>query len=159
MVLDLGLDAVLRQQFAERAVLALGAGAVVAPDIEDQGVLALAHLVQGIEEPSGLRIGMLGIAGKDLHQAKLEGALVLGNIRPARQTRGTRGQFGIFGDPADLFLPREDILAHLVPAGVELAVILVGPFLEDVMRAMRRTGGPVDKEGTVRRQGMHLLHP
>ena len=38
-----GRNAVLRQQFADRAVLALGRGAVVAPDVEDQRVVAVAR--------------------------------------------------------------------------------------------------------------------
>ena len=46
---DGGGNAVLRQQLADRAVLALRRGAVVAPDVEDQRVVAVAERLDFID--------------------------------------------------------------------------------------------------------------
>ena len=49
-----GRNAVLRQQLADRAVLTFRRGAVVAPDVEDQRVVAVAELLDFIDEPADL---------------------------------------------------------------------------------------------------------
>ena len=48
--------------------------------------------------------------------------------------RGVSWAFG--GNPALFLGACEDALAVLVPAVVELALVLVGPFLHDVVRAV-----------------------
>ena len=73
---------VLGQQLADAAVLALGAGAVVAPDIDHERVLADPERVQAVDEPAHLRIRVFDEAGEHLHQAPLEGPLGLGDARP-----------------------------------------------------------------------------
>ena len=49
-------DAVLREQFADRAVLAFGGGAVVAPDVEDQCVVAVAEPLDLIDYAADLNV-------------------------------------------------------------------------------------------------------
>ena len=87
MLLDRGRDAVLRQQLADRAVLALGRGAVVAPDVEDQRVVAVAELLDLVDEPADLDIDVLGEPGGHLHQAALERPLVFRDAVPGRHRR------------------------------------------------------------------------
>ena len=72
---------------------------------------------------------------------------------------GARRQFGVGGNPAQLLLALEDALAQRVPAVVELAFVLVRPFLEDVMRAVRGAGRPVHQERLVGREGAMLAQP
>ena len=47
-------NAVLRQQLADRAVLTFRRGAVVAPDVEDQRVVAVAKSLDFVHEPADL---------------------------------------------------------------------------------------------------------
>ena len=73
---------ILREQFADGTVLTFGGGAVVAPDVEDDRVLALSGLVEVIHQLADLRIRVLAEAGVDFHQAQLKGAFRFGNVRP-----------------------------------------------------------------------------
>ena len=57
------------------------------------------------------------------------------------------------------FWPGEDALAILVPAVVELALVLVGPLLHDVVRAVRRARRPVHEERLVRGEGLLFAQP
>src|SRR5262249_15995959 len=51
---------------------------------------------------------------------------------------------------AKFFLSRKNVFAIGVPAVIELASVLVGPFLRHVMRCMHGAGGEVDKDRLVR---------
>ena len=63
-------DAVEGHQLVEGAVkAALGAGAVVTGDVDEEGVLVLAQVLEGIDQPSDLLVGVLGEAGVGLHEA------------------------------------------------------------------------------------------
>ena len=100
MLLGGGGDAVLRQQLADRAVLAFGRGAVVAPDVEDQRVVAVAKLVDFIHDAADLYVHVLGKSGEHLHQAALEGLLVVGDRVPGSQGGWPRGELRVRRNPA-----------------------------------------------------------
>ena len=63
LLLDGVGDVVLRQKFADAPLLPFGTGTVVAPDIENDGVVANAHFLQAIDELSNLSIGVLHETG------------------------------------------------------------------------------------------------
>src|SRR4029077_4864126 len=65
----------------------------------------------------------------------------------------------VVGNYAKLFLAGEGLFAQLVPALVELALVLVGPLLGHVVRRMRSAGRVVHEEWLVRGQRLLLLHP
>ena len=71
--------------------------------------------------------------------------------------RGVSSAFG--GNPAEFLLAGENPFAVLVPAVVELPFVLVGPFREDVVRAVGRAGRPVHQERLVGREGLVPLDP
>ncbi len=64
------------------------------------------------------------------------------------------GEFGVGGDDAQFLLPGKGLLAIGLPAVVELALVLVGPFFAHVMRGVHGAGAEVHEEGLV---GRHLL--
>ena len=69
LLLDGVGDVVLREQFADRSLLAFGARAVVAEDVEDERVFAQPALFEPVDQPADLGVGVLDEAGEDLHQA------------------------------------------------------------------------------------------
>ena len=156
MHVDRRRDAVLGQQLADRAVLAFAGRAVVTPDIEDQGVVAVPQPLHLVDQPANLHVDVLGISGRDLHQPALERLLVLGDVVPCGQVRVTRRQLAVFGDPAHLLGPGVDPLAVGVPAVVELAGVLVRPLLHHMVRTVQAAAGPVHEERLV---GLERLVP
>ncbi len=63
------------------------------------------------------------------------------------------------GIQPESFGASEGALAILVPAIVKLALILVGPLLKNLVRAVRSTGCPIHKERLVRGVGVLLAEP
>ena len=78
---------------------------------------------------------------------------------PGRNLGRTRRQLGIPGDDAELLLAREGLLAQLVPALVELALVLVDPFLRHVVRGVAGARGEVHEERLVGHQRLLLARP
>ena len=74
-----GGNTILREKLADCAVLAFGGGAVVAPDIKDQRVLAVAKPINFIDDAANLCVHVLGKSGEHLHQSALERLLVVGD--------------------------------------------------------------------------------
>src|SRR5262249_27599150 len=117
-------DAILHGQLVERAGLrALHAGAVVAPDVEAERVVAGTHVVDGLDDPADLVVAVLLVAGIDLHLAGVELLLVGRQPVPGGEGRVAGREFGAGRDHAEFLLPGERLLAELVPALVELALV------------------------------------
>ena len=140
-------DAVLHRQLVERAgERSFHAGAVVAPDPDDQRVVQLAQLVDRVDHPPDVVVGVLRVAGVDLHLAGVERLQFFGHVLPRRERLIARGQLRVGGDDAELLLPGEGLLAQPVPALVELALVPVRPLLRDMMRGVTAAGREVDEE-------------
>jgi hypothetical protein len=69
------------------------------------------------------------------------------------------GELTVRRNHAQLLLPRKDLFTQLVPALVELALVLVRPLLRHVVRRMRGTWREVDEEGLVSRERLLLPDP
>ena len=108
-------------------------------------------LFEEVEQPADLVVGVLEEAGEHLHHPGVELALVGRQVVPLLHVGIVARQLGVLGDDAQLLLPREHLLAVGVPAVVELALVLVGPFLRHVVRRVVGAGGEVQEEGLVRR--------
>ena len=140
-------DAVLHRQLVERTGDgSLHARAVVAPDPDDQGVVELAELLDRVDHPADVVVGVLGVPGVDLHLAGVERLQPVGHVVPCRERLVAGGQLGVGGDDAELLLTSEGLLTKLVPSLVELALVLVGPLLVHVMRSVAAAGRVVDEE-------------
>ena len=72
-------------------------------------------------------------------------------IRPRRE-------LGVLRDDPELLLVGKDLLAHFVPAHVELAFHLRDPFRRRVMRRVRATGHVIEEERLLRRGGIQFRH-
>ena len=146
LLLGLDVDAVQERHLVERARRRpLEAGAVVAPDVEDQRVVEVAHLLDCVEEAADVPVGVVHEAGVDLHLPRVELLRRVVERVPGVEQVGPLGQHRVLRDHAELLLPLEDLLADRVPALVELALVLVGPLLRDVMRRVGAAGRVVEE--------------
>ena len=138
MLFDRNDDTVERGELVGRAQCgALGAGAVIAADVDDQRVVELSHVLDGLDDATDLvvRVGQeacvhFGLAGEHLlgrassvsHSGTLSGhgvSLALAGTHPRR--------FWFSKIRVTLF----------VVAVVELALELLDPFLGRMMRRVR----------------------
>ena len=120
--------AVQRRHLVEDAVeRAFHRGAVVADLPEDQRVVALADVLQRIENTADFVIGLRGVGGEGLHQPRGDILLVRRQRILRRDFLGPRRQLGVGRNDAQLELPLIRLLAVLVPALVELALELGDP--------------------------------
>ena len=119
---------------------AFHAGAVVTPDVEDERVVQVAHLLDGVEQPPDVPVGVLRVPGEHLGLAGVELLLVVRERVPRGEDVRALGELGVSGDDPELLLAGERLLAQPIPALVELALVLVGPFLADVVRCVAATG-------------------
>src|SRR5262245_3000292 len=102
---------------------------------------------------------MLQEPGVDLHLSS-EHRLHLGIDRvPGRDPLVALGELAVLRDDAQFLLFREGALAHLVPAVVERALVLVRPCLRDVVWGVRRPWREVHEERLVGREGLLLAGP
>ena len=117
-------DAVVVAQLVHGAVqAALGRRAVVAGDVDDERVVELARLLDGLDDAADLVVGVLDRAAEDFHPAGADLLVGVAELVPRRQGRGPRRELGAGRDDPQLLLPRQDALAELVVAVVELAPV------------------------------------
>ena len=133
--------------------------AVVAEDVVDERVVQHAEVVDGVDHAADVVVGVLQEPGVDLHLA-LEHRLELrGHLVPGGDLGVALRQLGVRRDDAQLLLPREGLLAQLVPALGELALVLVGPLLRHMVRGVGGARREVDEERLLRHQRLLLAHP
>ena len=152
--------AVQGHHLVERAVEgALRARAVVADHVVDERVVEDAELLERVDQPSDVVVGVLEEAGVDLHLPCEHGLELLGHVVPGRDLVVARGELGVLGDHPELFLARERLLAQLVPAAVEAALVLGRPLRGNVVRRVSRTRREVGEERLVGHQRLLLTDP
>ena len=94
---------------------ALGAGAVVAVDVDDQRVVEPAQVLEGLDHAADLVVVVGGVGGEDLDLPDEELLLLRAELVPGLQdVIGPGRQLRILGDHAERLLVLEDALAQLV---------------------------------------------
>ncbi len=113
-----------RRPLHERAVdLADRRSTVVARDVDDDGVVEHAQLVDGVDEAADFVVRALHQGRVHFHLPGEDLLLVGRERRPFLDVRGVLGQLRVGGHDAHLLLPRQDLLTQLIPALVELALV------------------------------------
>ena len=103
-VLPLIREAVEEQVLVERPFqAALGTGAVIAGDVDEQRVVSPRQLLDGVDDAAHLEIDTGPVAGEHLHHAGVEPLLVGVQRIPRRQPCGAYGQLRLRRDDAELF--------------------------------------------------------
>jgi hypothetical protein len=138
---------------------AFGGGAVVADDVVDEGVVEDLEFLEHFDDPADVMIGVFEEAGVDLHLPAEDGFEGFGHVGPGGDFLGARGELAGGGNDAELFLAGEDLVAELIPTLVELALVLVGPFLGGVMGCVGGARGVIDEEGLIGGEGFLLADP
>jgi hypothetical protein len=144
------VDGAVRSALAARAVVA---------DHDDDGVVELTGLLEVVEQATDVMIAVGDEPGVDLGHPAKELLLVIAqrvprsdhvHRRPGLALRALRvdvgverRQLGPRGDEPHLELTSEHLLAVLLVAHVELALVLVGPLLGHVVRGVGATGREV----------------
>lgn len=107
-------DRIKECHFVEQAVeSSFGAGAVVPLDVNDQGVVQLAEIFNGVEDAPHLVVGIGQGRGIDLHHAGID-LFVVGIQRvPRRDVLGAFCQLGIRRNDAHLLLAGKRLFPHL----------------------------------------------
>ena len=156
-------DAVEERDFvgcSERA--ALGAGAVVAVDVDDKRVVKLAHVFDGLDDPADFVIVVSLKGGEDLDLLDEEFFLLGRAIVPVLEHLRRPGlQLGVRRNHPKALLVLENPLPQLVPAVVKKmhVVDLVHPFLGRVMRRVRGAGNVITEERLARIDLVQAVHP
>ena len=104
-------------------------------------------------------VGLLQKAGVDLHLAREHRLELSRHVVPGGDLLRSRRQLGIGGEHPQPLLPRKGLLAQLVPALVELPLVLGRPGGRDVVGCVRRAGRVVHEEGLVGDQRLLLSDP
>ena len=153
-------DAGDRRELVEGAGLgALHARTVVAPDVEDERIVGLAHRLDCLDDAADLVVGVLLEAGIDFHLPGVERFLLRRERVPGGEGRVAGRELGVRRYDAQFLLTRERLLAELVPPLVELALVPVGPRLWHMARRVGGASGVVDKERLVGRLGLLVVDP
>ena len=99
---------------------ALGAGAVVAIDIDDQRVVELAHLFDGVDHTADLVVAVRGIGSKDFRLLDKQFLRLRSQVIPVLEQIARPGfQLGVLRDHAEFLLVGENLLAQFVVALVK----------------------------------------
>ena len=121
LVVDRDFDAVEHGDLVGRADRrAFGAGAVVAADVDDERVVELAHVLDGLDHAADLVVGVGQVGGVNFDLADEQLLLVGRELVPfLQQVVRPGGQLRVLRDHAELLLVGEDRVAQFVPALVE----------------------------------------
>ena len=153
------LDAVQRRDLVEGPVRpAFAARTIVSKYVDEQCIVQHVHVLEGIHETADLNIGVLGESRKGLHQPRRYAFLIRGQGIPRRDFLRPLGKLTVLRNDAELLLPRECLLAQLVPARIELAAVLLDPFLADRMGRMGRAIREIHEKRLVRRHCLLFAH-
>jgi hypothetical protein len=101
-------------------------------------------------------VGELEKRGVDLHLARQHRAQPRVHLVPRRDVVGPLRQFAVRRHDAELLLAGESFFAQLVPALVELALVLGDPVFRHVMRRVRGAGREIDEKRFVGRDRLLL---
>ena len=142
---------------AERA--ALSTGAVVSIEIDDQRVVELTHVLNGLNNATDLMIDIGLVGGEYLHLPDEQLLFDIAQLVPGLEHFvGPWLELGVGRNHTEFLLVGEDRLAQLLVALVEEmhALDLLDPLLGRVVRSMGRPGGVLYEKRLV---GTDLVEP
>ena len=134
---DAVIGGVLVRRAAQRA---FGARAVVAKDVDDQRVVELAHVLDRLDHTADLVVGVGGVGGEYLGLPRKSFFSSADSVSHFWRSSGHAVSSVLAGIDAEPLLVGENLIAHGVPAHVELAFELVDPFGRGLVRRVSAAG-------------------
>ena len=120
--------------------------APLSPQIQKTRVFSeLAQLVDRVEHPADVVVGVLRVAGVGLHLAGVERLQFVRHVLPGGERLVALGQLSIRGDHSKLLLPGEGLPRSLSQPWSNLPLYR-RPFLGHVMRRVAAARGEVGEE-------------
>ena len=137
----------------------LGRRPVVTGDVDEEGVVPLAHGLDGVDEAGHLSIGVSQEGREHFHQATGHWLVPVGVVIPGRDLVGSGSVLRARWNDPHGQLSLEDRLAQVIPAVVKEAAEAVQPGVGNVQRRVDGAGSEVAQERLVRSVGPDPLHP
>jgi hypothetical protein len=135
-----GRHAVEGAHFVKRPVdRSFSRRAVVADDVIDQCIVEDFEIGERIDEPPQVIVHVFEHAGVNFHLSRQHGLERVRHVVPGGDFFMTLAELRVRRHHAQGFLPRQRLFAEFVPSLVELALILVRPFLRHVVWCMTCT--------------------
>ena len=120
LVFDRHCNAIEGSELVRGAVEhAFGARAVVATDVDDQGVVEFAEVFDGLDDAADLIVGVSEVGPIDIRLLDEELLILKTEGVPLGQVFRPWCQLGVLGHDAQALLVGEDGLPHFVPAFIE----------------------------------------
>ena len=161
LILDRHGDPIERSELVRRAIdHAFRTRAVVAADINDQSVVELAQVFDGLDDSADFVVGVREVRPVNVRLPDKEFLLLPAEGIPLRQILRPRGQLCIIGHDPKSFLVGKDGVAQFVPAAVEQMHVadLLDPFRRRMMWRVCAARHVVHKEWFLGRDLLDLLH-
>src|SRR5271166_2715640 len=162
-----GQDAVVGRHLVKGSLQsAFGARAVVAANVDNERVVELALILNFLNDPANLMVGIGDISSENLSLARVEFLLDQRERIPPRQLCAVIlslpvrpiGKLGARRDHAEPLLVRENLLAQLLIAHVKLTLELLDPFLRRLVRRMGASGHVIEEKRLVRRRRVQTAY-
>src|SRR5262249_10414246 len=106
---------------------------VITIDINDQRIVAEAHVLNRLHDASDSVVCVFLITGIHLHLMRIQFLYVRRYAVPGWERWIAGRKFGGGWNHTELLLPRKRLLAQLVPALIKLALVFVAPFLRNLV--------------------------
>src|SRR5436190_4035911 len=144
-------NAVQGRHFIKRPSLrAFHARAVVPKDIKNERIIGETHILNRLHNASHGMVGVFLVTGIDFHLTRIHFFYFRRYAVPGWEHRITRSKLGSRRNNAELLLPCERLLAQLVPALIEFALVFVAPFIRHLVWCMSCTSREIEKERFIR---------
>src|SRR5580704_4304408 len=162
-----GQDAVVGSHLVKGSLQsAFGARTVVAANVDNERVVELAFILNLLNDPANLMVGIGDISGENLSLARVEFLLEQRERIPPWQLCATilrlsvrpSGKLGTRRDHAEPLLVRENLLAQLLIAQVKLTLELLDPFPGRLVRRMGASRHVIEEKRLVRRRRIQTSH-
>ena len=144
------LHAVQNVGLVERTRESTFAGRTIVGSHENQRIVQLTNALKLGNDTTDLQVNPFHLCGKHFHLPCIKHFLFVAQRVPGGNFIDALGQLRIRRNDAQGYLPLETFLTSLVPAHVELALVLIDVAIGRVMRRMHRTGCPEHHERQVR---------
>ena len=112
---------------------AFSAGPIITADIDDEGVVQFTQVFYLLNDPADLIVGVGDVGSEYFRLVRVDLFLGRTNCFPLREDLRPGSKLSVRRDDTEFLLVGENLVAHFVPAHVELAFHLRDPLFGRMM--------------------------